>query len=261
MPSTARTSCCADPRRRTAGAALRRDGAARLRLHRPGDDGRGRARQGAAHGARGAGDRRPRTRASADGAWIVDFTNPVGIVTRALLDAGHRAVGLCNVAIGFQRRFARMLDVEPRRVLVDQVGLNHLTWVRAVHVDGSDVLPGLIASHGDELAGHAALPGSSSRSSEPFRPTTCATSTRTTRSSRSSATGSRARSVWPRSRRSCWRCTAIRASPKALAPRGARRRLLQRGGGRARGVAHGRRRRGPRGRHPERRDARRAGRR
>src|SRR5207249_5351346 len=41
---------------------------------------------------------------AAPGAWIVDFTNPVGIVTRALLDGGHRAVGLCNVAIGFQRR-------------------------------------------------------------------------------------------------------------------------------------------------------------
>src|SRR4051794_39322629 len=52
---------------------------------------------------------RARRRAKPD-AWIVDFTNPVGIVTRALLDAGHRAVGLCNVAIGFQRRFARMLD-------------------------------------------------------------------------------------------------------------------------------------------------------
>src|SRR5215475_12476637 len=44
---------------------------------------------------------------AADDAWIVDFTNPVGIVTRSLLDAGHRAVGLCNVAIGFQRAFAR----------------------------------------------------------------------------------------------------------------------------------------------------------
>ena len=63
-------------------------------------------------------------------AWIVDFTNPVGIVTRALLDAGHRAVGLCNVAIGFQRSFARMLGVAPEQVVVDQVGLNHLTWVR-----------------------------------------------------------------------------------------------------------------------------------
>jgi 6-phospho-beta-glucosidase len=91
----------------------------------------------------------------ADGVWIVDFTNPVGIVTRALLDAGHRAVGLCNVAIGFQRSFARMLGVEPGRVVVDQVGLNHLTWVRAVRVDGDDVLPELIASHGDELPDHS----------------------------------------------------------------------------------------------------------
>ena len=49
-------------------------------------------------------------------AWIVDFTNPVGIVTRALLEAGHRAVGLCNVAIGFQRRFAGLLRRRPRAV-------------------------------------------------------------------------------------------------------------------------------------------------
>jgi 6-phospho-beta-glucosidase len=95
---------------------------------------------------------------AADGAWIVDFTNPVGIVTRALLDAGHRAVVLCNVAIGFQRELARVLGVEPARVLVDQVGLNHLTWVRAVLLDGSDVLPSLLADHGDELAEHVELP-------------------------------------------------------------------------------------------------------
>src|SRR5436190_2454451 len=87
-----------------------------------------------------------------DDAWIVDFTNPVGIVTRALLDAGHRAVGLCKVAIGFQRAAARMLGVEPAAVVVDQVGLNHLTWVRALRVDGQDVLPELLETHGDELA-------------------------------------------------------------------------------------------------------------
>src|SRR3954465_14191057 len=49
-----------------------------------------------------------RKRAAPD-AWIVDFTNPVGIVTRALLGAGHRAVGLCNVAIGFPRHFPALL--------------------------------------------------------------------------------------------------------------------------------------------------------
>jgi 6-phospho-beta-glucosidase len=91
-------------------------------------------------------------------AWIVDFTNPVGIVTRALLDEGHRAVGLCNVAIGFQRRFAGWLGVEPARVVVDQVGLNHLTWVRRVVLDGTDVLPALLAEHGDELAEDIELP-------------------------------------------------------------------------------------------------------
>ena len=100
---------------------------------------------------------RVRARA-APGAWIVDFTNPVGIVTRALLDAGHRAVGLCNVAIGFQRTFARWLEVEPARVIVDQVGLNHLTWVRAVRLDGEDVLLDLVAEHGDELGEQAAVP-------------------------------------------------------------------------------------------------------
>jgi len=100
---------------------------------------------------------RVRERAAAE-AWIVDFTNPVGIVTRALLDDGQRAVGLCNVAITFQRRIAGWLGVEPERVLVDQVGLNHLTWIRAVRLDGRDVLPDLLASHGDELAAEIDLP-------------------------------------------------------------------------------------------------------
>ena len=91
-------------------------------------------------------------------AWIVDFTNPVGIVTRALLDAGHRAVGLCNVAITLQRRCAALLGVEPARVVVDQVGLNHLTWVRGVLLDGGDVLPALLEERGDELAEEVQLP-------------------------------------------------------------------------------------------------------
>src|SRR5436309_10326491 len=95
---------------------------------------------------------------AADGAWIVDFTNPVGIVTRSLLDAGHRAVGLCNVAIGIQRSTARLLGVEPERVLVDQVGLNHLTWVRRLLLDGDDLLPDLLADRADELAEQCDLP-------------------------------------------------------------------------------------------------------
>src|SRR5579875_1862256 len=100
---------------------------------------------------------RARRRAAPD-AWIIDFTNPVGIVTRALLDAGHRAVGLCNVAIGFQRKFAALLGVPPDRVQLDHVGLNHLTWERAVLVDGVDRLPELLAAHVAEISGDIELP-------------------------------------------------------------------------------------------------------
>ncbi|GAA0953472.1 MULTISPECIES: 6-phospho-beta-glucosidase [Streptomyces violaceusniger group] len=94
-------------------------------------------------------------------AWIVDFTNPVGIVTRALLTAGHRAVGLCNVAIGFQRKFAKLLGVDPGEVTLEHVGLNHLTWERAVRVggtDGEDVLPKLLAEHGEAIAEDLRMP-------------------------------------------------------------------------------------------------------
>ena len=95
---------------------------------------------------------------AAPNAWIVDFTNPVGIVTRALLDAGHRAVGLCNVAIGFQRRFAAKLGVDPARIQLGHVGLNHLSWEREVLLDGVDVLPRLLDEHGDYIAEDIGLP-------------------------------------------------------------------------------------------------------
>ncbi|GAA2272493.1 6-phospho-beta-glucosidase [Glycomyces scopariae] len=95
---------------------------------------------------------------AAPGAWIVDFTNPVGMVTRALLDAGHRAIGLCNVAIGFQRRFAGLLGRAPEEVVLDHVGLNHLTWETGVRVDGRDVLPELFAKHRAALADEVDLP-------------------------------------------------------------------------------------------------------
>jgi len=91
-------------------------------------------------------------------AWIIDFTNPVGIMTRALLMAGHRAVGLCNVAIGMQHFFADLLEVEPERVVMSHVGLNHLTWERAVHMDGVDRLPELVSAHPELLGRRVKLP-------------------------------------------------------------------------------------------------------
>ena len=95
---------------------------------------------------------------AAKDAWILDFTNPVGIVTRALLDHGHQAVGLCNVAIGNQRAAAQLLDVEPSSVSLDHIGLNHLTWTRQVLVDGQDRLPELLDNFAEKLAARSGLP-------------------------------------------------------------------------------------------------------
>ena len=97
-------------------------------------------------------------RRAAPGAWILDFTNPVGIVTQALLDEGHRAIGLCNVAIGFQRDLAKRFGVEPERVQLEHVGLNHLTWERRVLVDGEDRLPSLMDTDAESIARQVRLP-------------------------------------------------------------------------------------------------------
>lgn len=102
-----------------------------------------------------------RVRRSNPDAWIIDFTNPVGIVTRALLQAGHKAVGLCNVAIGFQRKFAALLDLTPADIHLDHVGLNHLTWelgVRKGGPEGENLLPQLLARHGEAIAADLHLP-------------------------------------------------------------------------------------------------------
>ncbi len=97
-------------------------------------------------------------RRSAPDAWIVDFTNPVGIVMQALLDEGHRAIGLCNSAMGFQRMVAGLLKVAPADVRLEHVGLNHLTWERAAWTDGRDQLPKLLAGSADEIAAHIGMP-------------------------------------------------------------------------------------------------------
>jgi 6-phospho-beta-glucosidase len=97
-------------------------------------------------------------RRAAPGAWIVDFTNPVGIVTQALVDEGHRAIGLCNVAISLQRRLARFIGVDPDRLQLDHIGLNHLSWITGIREDGRDRLPELLSEHAPEIAEELELP-------------------------------------------------------------------------------------------------------
>ncbi|QRP45002.1 6-phospho-beta-glucosidase [Amycolatopsis sp. FDAARGOS 1241] len=93
-----------------------------------------------------------------DDTWIVNFTNPVGIVTRALLQEGHRAVGLCNVAINLQRKFAKLLGASTDAVRLVHTGLNHLSWERGVLVDGVDRLPELLERHAEYLGEEVTAP-------------------------------------------------------------------------------------------------------
>ena len=86
------------------------------------------------------------------GAWLINFTNPAGLVTEAVLPLlGHRVVGICDTPIGLVRRAARAAGVTlPRGSLagVDYAGLNHLGWLRGLEHEGRDRLPGLLGDPG-----------------------------------------------------------------------------------------------------------------
>jgi 6-phospho-beta-glucosidase len=78
-------------------------------------------------------------------AWLVNFTNPSGIITEALrLHGRGRAVGLCNYPLTLKMKAAAALEVDESRVTLAYVGLNHLSWARVL-VDGEDRTPALIA--------------------------------------------------------------------------------------------------------------------
>ncbi len=79
-------------------------------------------------------------------AWVINFTNPAGVVTEALHpELGDRVIGICDSPVGLGRRAARAAGVDVERAELDYVGLNHLGWLRGIRVDGHDVLPSLLA--------------------------------------------------------------------------------------------------------------------
>lgn len=72
-------------------------------------------------------------------ATLLNFTNPAGLVTEALCRHGDvPTIGLCNVPWTMKAEVAAALHADPAAVTFDYVGLNHLGWVRAVRVDGTD---------------------------------------------------------------------------------------------------------------------------
>jgi 6-phospho-beta-glucosidase len=92
-----------------------------------------------------------RIREVAPDAWVINFTNPAGIVTEAMRSIlGDRVVGICDTPIGLMRRAAAAVaplsGVSEAPLRFDYVGLNHLGWLRSLEVGGVDRLPDLLAS-------------------------------------------------------------------------------------------------------------------
>lgn len=79
-------------------------------------------------------------------AYLMNFTNPAGIITEAMQSVlGDRVLGICDTPSGLGRRVAGLLGLDHTRVQMDYVGLNHLGWMRRVMYNGEDVLPQLLA--------------------------------------------------------------------------------------------------------------------
>lgn len=79
-------------------------------------------------------------------AWLVNFTNPVGIVTEAVLryTGWQRIIGLCNCPISMQHGIARWMGVVPERVRMELSGLNHHFFVTDVFIDGKSCLDAVL---------------------------------------------------------------------------------------------------------------------
>ncbi len=75
-------------------------------------------------------------------AWMINFTNPAGMITEAVLRYTDykKVIGLCNVPVNMVNGFARLLDVEPERVTMELSGLNHHIFATDVFVDGQSRL-------------------------------------------------------------------------------------------------------------------------
>jgi 6-phospho-beta-glucosidase len=79
-------------------------------------------------------------------AWLINFTNPSGIITETVLNhTDIKAIGLCNVPIGMKHNVAEKFNVGIDQVRIDFVGINHLLWGRNITVNGEDITEKMIA--------------------------------------------------------------------------------------------------------------------
>lgn len=82
-------------------------------------------------------------------AWLINFTNPAGMVTEAVIRYTDfkKVIGLCNVPIGMVNGIAKIMNVEPERVTMELSGLNHHVFATNVFIDGQSVLDEVIEKY------------------------------------------------------------------------------------------------------------------
>ena len=74
-------------------------------------------------------------------AWLINFTNPVSVVTQAVhQESDARVVGICDTPFEICEDAAHALGLRPRECAYDYFGLNHLGWLREVYHDGEPQL-------------------------------------------------------------------------------------------------------------------------
>lgn len=81
-------------------------------------------------------------------AWMINFTNPAGLITQAVShNSGARVIGICDTPAELFHRIAQALGAKAADVHCDYIGLNHLGWVRRVLLGGEDVTSRILDSH------------------------------------------------------------------------------------------------------------------
>lgn len=86
-------------------------------------------------------------------AWLINFTNPAGLIAETVLRYTNvKAMGLCNVPVNMKNTTAKIFGVEPERIRMDFMGLNHLSWAYKIYLDGTDITKEVIEKNLDENA-------------------------------------------------------------------------------------------------------------
>ena len=83
-------------------------------------------------------------------AWMLNFTNPAGLVTEAVSKYTKvKSIGLCNVPVSMQMMMAEMMDCQPDELQLEFAGLNHLVWVHRAWLRGEDITQQVLTKVGD----------------------------------------------------------------------------------------------------------------